>query len=202
MSGVAVNVSVTQSPQITRLHALTRNPRGFMGAVGGRAVAELRLHFKRRDDEPNRTGFPKSHFWSRRIRTNTALAEFNATSATVAIAAPEFAQKLHGGTITPKEAKFLTIPARPEAAGKSPRSFANLRFIPTQRGGLLVAQGAFQGPAQRGINRIGPRQDGAVYYFLVKSATQRADPRALPGESMFTRALVQAGKDYVERETR
>lgn len=203
-SAIAIRVSGLQRQQgeVTRLHRAARNRRGFMAALGKRGERELRAHFAKREREPNKSGWPKQHFWARRIRANTVLTEVSANLAVIDIAAPEFRMKLHGGTITPKEAKFLAIPARREAAGKSPRSFGNLRFVPTRRGGLLVANAGFQGPLQRGIKRIGSRQDGIVYYFLVKSVTQRADPHALPPPHSFAAALVSEGHAFLAREAR
>jgi hypothetical protein len=44
-----------------------------------------------------------------------------------------------GATIVPKNVKWLTIPAIPEAYRKRASDFSNLRFVPLPRGGNLAA---------------------------------------------------------------
>lgn len=44
-----------------------------------------------------------------------------------------------GGTITPKTARWLTIPLNKQAKGKSPRQFPNLKFIPSKKGSPFLA---------------------------------------------------------------
>lgn len=64
----------------------------------------------------------------------------------------------YGMTITPKKAKYLTIPSHPSAKGKSPRDFNDLFFIPTSNGNGLLAR-------NRGKDAFD------VYFVLVKSVT-------------------------------
>lgn len=199
---IAVRIVQRETSPLTRLREQARRPRGFMGAVGEGVEKRLRGHFLEREKEPNKKGWPKQHFWARRIRANTVLTEVSDSHAVIDIAAPEFRMKLRGGTIKPIEAKYLAIPARREAYGKSPRSFGNLRFRPTRNGGVLVVEKRFQGPLQRGIKRIDRREDGGVYYFLVKSATQKADPRAMPALGELLRAACEDGQQYLTREAR
>lgn len=201
--GLSIAVNVEQSlTRLARLLAKVQNRRPLMAAVGKRGEVELRRHAADRNSEPNRKGWPRTNFWSRRIRANTVLSEVTESSAVVDIAAPEIRQKVYGGTITPQGGrKFLAIPARAEAYGKSPLSFANLRFVFTGKGkGMLVADDAIQGPTQRGQKRIAKKQTGAAYYFLVKSVTQNPDPRALPNEAEFYAALVREAEAFLARQ--
>ena len=208
-----MSAAITFSAGVTRarLEVLAREAGGsreLMGALGQRAVKTLRTHFTEKDRTGNSRGWKRSHFWSRRIRANTALTEVTERSATVTIAAPEMAQKIHGGRITPKEAKNLALPARAEAAGIAPGMFTDLKFIPIKgRGelsGMLVQQGStkIKFGAQRKDGTRAIKRDhlsapgGLVFYWLFKSVTQEPDPTALPSSLDMERALTAEASDY------
>ncbi len=187
-AGLAATVRIDQAPGYDAVAAEARDGRALMAALGKRGEKVLRNHFLEKDKEPNKKGWRRSHFWSRRIRSNTALSEITPRMATVTIAAPEMAQKVYGGRITPKEAKNLALPAREEAAGRSPRFFDNLHFVPLKRGdltGMLVMDGA-------------PKGD-APYFFLLKSVNQEPDATALPSEQEWDAALKDEAERFFER---
>lgn len=159
--------------------------RPLMAALGKRLEFELRAHFLLRNATPNKKNWPRSNFWSKRIRNATQFTEATETVATVTVADPAFVQKLYGGTITPKQAKYLALPARAEASGRSPRLFDDLIFIALKRGdlaGMLVKKGDQGGP----------------FYFLLKKVTQAADADALPKEADTERGLLEEVDDFVE----
>jgi hypothetical protein len=119
------------------------------------------------------------------VRANTALTEVTEHQATVSIASPAFAQKLYGGTITPKRGKFLAIPATQEAyAAGSPRE-----------GGI---PGLFRPKGRRFL--MNP--EGRVEYWLVPSVTQAKDPRALPDMDAVGDRLAGEAEAWVAREVR
>ena len=159
----------------------------LMTVLGRRLERFLRRHFIARDAEGNRRGWARSHFWSR-IRRATAFAAATDTAAKVNVSDPAFAQKVHGGTIRPVEAKSLAIPLREEAkiAGR-PRA----QLIP----GLFILK-------THGRAYLARREDRALrfYYKLVKSVTQQADPRALPLPHLTLADLFDAITAFLKRD--
>lgn len=161
-----------------------RDARALHAVLGKRAELELRDHFIARGDEPNRNGWPKQNFWQD-IAKATALYDADEDRALVIIADGRFNQKYYGGTITPKEAKNLALPAIAAAYGESP-----LQHDLT--------------PLFRRVNgeaRAIALQDrsGTIWFWLVRSVTQEADEEALPDEDQFVAALTEEADDFFAR---
>jgi hypothetical protein len=178
-------------------------------ALGKRGEVELRAHFEQRNTEGNTRGWPSQQFWAR-IRTATAFASADESSARVVIADPAINQKIFDGTITPKERKYLALPAIAEAYGRSPRVLPNLTALIRWRDGqrravALVERAAteisFGRKRKDGSRKVTPGESrgGRVWYWLVKSVTQRRDDRALPDEKAFSAALIDEAKEYLDR---
>lgn len=183
-------LTITRQSVLTGLRNVKsdlRGSRGMMAARGKRLERELRAHFLKKDREPNKKGWPKSHFWNRRIRTSTVLTSVTPSTAEVSIADPAIAQKIHGGTIRPKQAKYLSLPAAAEAQGRSPRLFADLHFEP--RRGAKV-KGAL-------VNA-----SGKTIYLLATHVTQSPDPTALPTMASLEAADADETAKYLARRGR
>lgn len=165
--------------------------KALLGRLGKELEAQLKAHFlQRNQDSPNAKGFPRSHFWSRKVRARTALREVTADQATVGIDSPEFRLKLTGGTIRPGPGKrLLAITLRAEVYGPEKRPSANLIpglfFVKLTGGRMFLA--ARDGSALR------------VYWRLVPSVTQPADPRALPPAAQLQAALEARAEQEIQR---
>lgn len=186
------NIQVTDEKaraELQRLRSTVDGPRraGLMQVLGKGLEADLQDHFLRKNKKPNKRGFPKSNFWAR-IRTATNFASSDQDSASVAISDPAIRPHLFGATITPRNGKFLAIPARAEAYGTEPRGgqIPDLFFIPTRggRSGLLARK---EGEALR------------VYYFLVRRVRIPKDPDALPAPADLGRRAVERGTAHLDR---
>lgn len=150
-------------------------------AVIGQAVRVLvRSHLRDKEAQPNKQGWPKTHYYSRARERVTF--EATDTSATVTIAMEGFRQRYRGGPILPVNRKALTIPATPEAYGKVAREFGRLEFRPAfgaKMIGFLVA------PA-------GSALAGTVLFRLVRSVMQKPDPSVVPTPAQIIDASVTA----------
>lgn len=174
--------------------------------LGKRGEIELRDHFQARNEEPNSRGWPKQQFWAR-IRTATAYTRATVAGAEITIADPAFNQKYYGGTITPKEGKYLALPAIAEAYGRSPRSVDVLQFYRFKSGAAALIENAFtrikigrkRKDGSRKVKAVERSQRGRVWYWLVRSVTQRKDERALPESERFKAALGEETADFFER---
>jgi phage gpG-like protein len=126
MIGGGVQVQDAATPALAAIARLVRAPRGLMAAAGKRVEKEYRGHFLALDRQGNARGWPRSHFWARRVRQATSLTSVTDTGAKVTIASPEFGHKVRGGTVRPKRGKFLAIPMTPQAKARRKKSLAVL----------------------------------------------------------------------------
>lgn len=186
---LSVNIDEKANDELDADIARLTNRRPLVAAIGARGVKELRDHFLERESEPNARGFPKQHFWARIMRA-TALASVTESEATVVISDPAIHQKIHGGTIRPRETTFLAIPQVPEAVGRSP-------LVALPRTGSQKADGGSKKPTT--AKAIPLKKDGVIWYWLVRSVTQRPDPRALPDEEKFADAIMEEVETHVDR---
>jgi hypothetical protein len=202
---VTVTIKDHATYTLTKLAEGLTNRRPLNAAVGKRGESELREHFRERNQEPNKKGWPSQDFWNR-IRKATALATVDETGATIAISDPAFAGKTHDFTLKPVEGKYLTIPAIAEASGRSARTFSNLVPLIRWRRGVRRAIAL----VERQATLLRDRKDGAatekkgelvggrVFYWLVESVRQKKDPRALPTREKMETALREEAQIYVE----
>lgn len=190
-----VQISGTSPYTLERIAVGLTDRRPLNAQVGNRGERELREHFRERNQEPNKRGWPKQDFWNR-IRKATALAGVDASGATIAISDPAITQKIHGGEIKPKEGKYLALPAIAEAYGKSPRSFNNLEPMIRWMNGERRAVALMERKSTDVKSRT--ESGGKVFYWLVESVHQKKDERALPGRAKMEAALAEEAGFFLE----
>lgn len=156
-----------------------------LSRVLGRAGANvLRKHFRERNKTGNQLGGKRTHFWSRVAESVQAPRPLPGRIV-IPVTHPAIAQKVFGGTITPKKAKHLAIPIDAAAHGKSPRVFPLLQFAMTRAGVKLLGL-----PVAGGMKWL---------YVLKPSITQAPDPRALPTDAAMGKALETAGDIFLRQ---
>lgn len=163
--------------------------RPMMARLGKALEAELKTHFLGREQEGNKQGWPRTHWWAREVRAKTALRTWTGEEAVVGVASRQFAFRVRGGTIRPGPGKrFLALPLRAEAYGVLPRSGIIA--------GLFPIRSKITGKAWLAV-----KEGGALrfYYRLVPSVTQRADARALPPIAQLRAALEERAQREVAR---
>ncbi|PTX95765.1 hypothetical protein [Opitutus sp. ER46] len=175
----------TATPALARIYDQIAPGRrkALMGVLGRQTEKEYRAWFRSRNaDSPNKEGFPRSNFWSKRIANATAYdpAKTTDTKAVVVISDPAIKAKVYGGSWGAKEAKNLAIPLRGEVYGVFPRAgtIPGLRFVPSQRGGNTV-----------GWLASGEGKETVYWWRLQRRVTVAADARALPPKSRVQNAL-------------
>lgn len=187
--------------------------------VAGRAVASfLRQWFFDLDAaRPNALGGPRTHFYAG-IARSVQQPNVSAQRATIDIRGIGLLQRWLGGTIragqgissaTGGPTKWLAIPARSEAYGKTPSEFNDLSFVPPGNGhpGMLVQN--LQRRIKLGKNlRFTPDLSGTTRYrseevgglamfWLVKEVNQKPDPSVMPQESQISEVAVTSVSDYL-----
>lgn len=178
---MSMEVSISgSSNEIDRAIAVLGSPVRVNKAISQGALPVVQNHFRGlAATNHNRFGV-RSSFWNRML----AATKGDATAEAAIVRMPgEIALRFFGGTVTPKKAKFLAIPARAEAYGKSPRDFTDLRFAVLPEGGPVLIR-VVKKSGKSGKDIMG----GEVMYWLRRQATIRANSEVLP-----TEAELQAG---------
>ncbi|MBX3736740.1 MAG: hypothetical protein KF715_08630 [Candidatus Didemnitutus sp.] len=210
MSGVGILIQRDDiSPLLARLRDAAQS-RGLT-LVMGRAVAnQVKDHLVALNAERHRYG---NNYYARAARSVSVRAA--AGFALISIAYVGIRQRYYGGEITPKTAKYLTIPVAPEAYGMRAREFADLKFalMPDPKTGELRpalvrrASTAISFTRRRGkdgvvryqVQRGDFRNGGQVMFWLVKRVRQKPDPSVLPTRTEMIDTALQAGRRRLER---
>lgn len=192
---------------IAEIAATLGKPSPLHAALGKRVEVELRDHFLQRNEQPNKRGWPKQNFWSH-VRRATAYAGADESAARVVISDPAINQKIHGGTITPKEGKYLALAAIAEAYGHSPREFDFLHVVRFKGSGALalveadrtnISYGRKKKDGTRTRKTERSQTRGKVWYWLARKVTQPADANALPSEQRMQDAIHDEAQQFLAR---
>lgn len=181
-------VKDTATPALDASLKKLKSPRPLLQAAGKAVEVTLRDHFKARQAEGNKKGWPSRGFWYGEpdsVATALALDKVTDTAATVVVADRRFVHKVTGGTIQAKRSKFLAIPLRAEAyalGGKGSLRESQPDLFPIRIGGksgrLFLAKK--QGNSFR------------AWFRLVRQVTQKPDPKALPDPAAITTSVEKA----------
>jgi hypothetical protein len=180
--------------------------RSFLEPVGEAGVTALVDNFAERESAPDahRTAAGLGARPSGLYADFARATSWSTTDAgvTVSVSHAAAAQRFHGGEIRPVNAKFLTIAARNEVYGKRARECGiTLKVLYGRDGPYALAAaedyarrvtkgqraGQQRRPKKGEAGNVG--RDG-VLYWLVRSVTQRGDPRVLPTMEQLGRRIV------------
>lgn len=176
------------------------SPRRLNPRIGLDVVNLFQAHY--RSLPPNEMGGRTTGFWKSAARSTHYKADNE--GVTVSTTQQGVLQRFQGGIIRAIHAKYLAIPARAEAHGKSPRDFDNLHFIVTEAGPALVESdaskikiGRKKKDGTRTIKQLG-ETGGGVMFWLRKSVRQYADPDIIPTTEKITEAILLAVRDQFQ----
>ncbi len=189
---------------------------GDAALIGAFAVADLvRRHLFSLDDErANKMGGERTHFYSNAAKS-VQLPVKSGAGAGFVITWIGLAQRWLGGHIEAGEGtssstggptRYLAIPARAEAYGKTPGEFNDLEFVPRKAGGGMLVQ-AMQTQITYGRkSKDGTYRDystqtvgGLVMFWLVTSVDQQPDPDVMPAEDDMNEAARYHMENYLSR---
>ncbi len=194
-------MSVTLTIKADDLQAIRDSVEELRGAAAGNEVKSemgfalkevVQRHFVAlaQDSEHHQTaaslGAERTGFYEK-ARQGTHDPQVDGEGVSVSIDSRGIAQRYFGGTISARPGSFLTIPALAIAYGKRAREF-DLRLVIFGDTGLaaLVAKG-------------GPEDESNVYYWLVRSVTQKDDPTVLPEASEMADGAKSNALAYIEK---
>lgn len=195
-------VSDTATPWLQELQGRIA-PHRIAAEVGPRCTRLVQRNF--RSLGQNAKGWPSTHFYGRAAEATNWQEGFGFVM--ISVNQIGIRQRLMGGTIKPVNAQNLTIPARPEAYGKTAREFSNLQFkfvLDPESGRMrpaLVektvavdhARTRNDGGRDKRFKKPAPSTVEALFW-LAKSVKQEADPDVMPSDEDFEEAFDQSVK--------
>lgn len=210
MSGIAV---ITRRDDLSPLLARVKDAaaaRGLMLAMARAVATQVKDHLVALNAERHRYG---RNYYARAARAVAVRAA--AGFALVTIAHVGIRQRFYGGEIRPRTARYLTIPAAPEAYGMRAREFNDLRFammVDARTGDLRPALVRRASTAISFVRRRGKdgvtrttvkagdyRNGGQVIFWLVRRVNQRPDPSVLPMRAEMLATALDAGTRRLAR---
>lgn len=192
MSGYGITLDFSRdgaSPALAAVRTFL-SPSRLNQLVGRSATNVYRQHlFGLNNTRPNALGGQRTNFYAQAARA-THFDVAGDIGVIISINQVGIAQRFFGGTIKPKTAKFLTIPARAEAHGKRAGEFNDLIVLFGKNGPYALARAVSTAISvgrrgADGTRRVASRgqQGGEIMFWLVKEATQAADPTVLPDKA-------------------
>jgi hypothetical protein len=197
MSGVTIDIRDTATPYLEAIK--TEAQRGGLILIMGRAGANVvRDHLIALNAARHRYG----RGYYRQAAHGTSVQAVPG-GAKISINQIGIRQRYFGGTIRPRVAKFLTIPACPEAYGMRAREFNDLdmRLVMNPKTGH--PQWALVRRASTGLRfhrrkqkdgsikmtvSAGEAVEGKVYFWLARKVTQQPDSTVLPKSALIIEA--------------
>lgn len=191
---VTIQVIDRATPELEALTKRASNPiPGLL--IAGRAVSNLlRAHYRtKHTTEPNKLGGERQNFWLQVARSVNAPRPSGNDQVTVAISHPAIRQKIEGGTITAKRAKFLTIPVDPRAYGR------RASVLEQELGVHLFLRARGDRAYLAARTGEGSKAPIRVFYALKKSVTQAPDPTALPPQADMENTVTKYFGEWLSR---
>ncbi len=190
-----ITVTIDKGGVDKTLRNLKDNLGGIALDAGAKAVhAKLLRHFRERQREPNKTGWPAREFWFSNkgdsVAERTDQPRLSGDRAEIVIRSAALARKLSSSPkpIKPGSGKkYLAIPATESAYTflGMPRSYPGIRF----------AFAHFPGDPfdhERPALVTGDGKNPVVHYWLARSTNPKPDPRALPSQEELSKSAVSA----------
>ena len=203
---LTIKISDGVSARLGQVATTLRDRRGANRAAAEGALPVIQNQFRGlSSSNRNRFGV-RGGFWNRMLAGTSARAD---AQQGVVRMPREVALRYFGGIVTPKKSKFLAIPARAEAYGKSPRQFNDLRFQPFagKPGGMLVQRDQTRvsyGRARKDGSRkvTTDAAGGGVFFWLVPMAIIKADRNVLPTGAQLSEGALRGLETWFTVQTK
>ena len=201
-----VTVTDTATPAITALQGVL-NAKQIAASVGEAEVLLFQNHF--RNAPSNKQGWPTTNFWPRAAKSTNWRAFEN--GVLINVNQQGVRQRLVGGEIHPGPGKkYLTIPARAEAYGKTAGEFNNLKLAFHRVGGQVKAFALVEADATvvklgKKNRKTGERSydtdvtGGGVFFWLVESVYQAPDHTVIPEDRDIQAVAMDTIKELVQQ---
>jgi hypothetical protein len=176
------------TPDLKRLLAEVSRPRVLIEAGAKTVQVEIVKHLRKLQARGNQMGWPSQGFFAggrESVERNVGIAKISDDGALITIADLRFVHRLKGGPVSPKRAKRLAIPLRPEAYALA--------------GQGTLRQSAPQLRLRRG--QLGLMKGGQweAWFQLVKRVSHKPHPADAPDPAALAKAAHAAMKKVADR---
>lgn len=183
-----VDISSAMAPRLKEARDKLTNRTGLHLAMAMGVEAKVMNRFRLLSGIPNKLGGVPTRFWQR--ASGATAVDSDGQAGYIRIPQAGIRLQYLGGTVVPKNRKWLTIPAAPEAHGKRVEEVA---------GGYANQKWLF-GKGRKPY-AIADKATGKIYFWLTKKATIKPfNPSVLPAESTMQRAAAEAASTYLTEE--
>lgn len=213
---VSARLSLKGDPGLAPIRRRIADGKALLNVAGRSGRNALQRHLREKNrTSPNRMGGRRTNFYAKaadavnyRILNDQEVAvSINA----VGIALRYFGTAgLPGGVLRPISARYLTIPATPEAHGKRAREFGDLvvgyaydpelgrdRLALVRDGSQPATRVAKRGGRAPSTGLPGGDTTGEPVFWLVRSVRQEGDPAVLPDQSDLVERIVADVEEYL-----
>lgn len=174
------------------------NPRIVMEAGAKAVQVGISKHLRQLQRRGNEKGWPSRGFFfgqADSVEKRVGIAKVENDRALITIADPRFVHRILGGTVTPKRAKLLAIPLRPEAyrlsgKGSIRESAPGLRLVVYSKGVYLIEDLAGAGKGGAGRRQVSVKP----WFKLVPRVTHRPHPDEAPDADKLAADAARAMK--------
>lgn len=205
---MAIKISDGATPMLQALLAKL-HPTDVANTVGYTVKEMTVAHLKEYDaNHPNKFGASRTHYY-KGAADGTSLT-VGGDTATISVNQTGILQRIYGGKIVPKNAKYLTIPANAQAYAKKARDFPNLVPLIRRKNGVVRAVALAEAtttPLLKGFRKSGEIRRGKVtvgrvYFWLVLEVNQIGEPGIVPSrekvEQCIQDSLITSSKEEME----
>ena len=181
------------------------------------AAETYRAHlYRNQNTRPNKLGGPRTGYWKHAGDRTSWRVNDGARTAIVSIAQVGIRLHAEGGTVVPKVAKRLAIPATAAAHGTRPidsqwrdklrpvigRGRQVVALAATANFDRVVTKGQNAGQRRRARGKqIANAGQGEVVFWLVPKATIKADPTVLPDAQTVLTKIASALSRYLRAKS-
>ena len=177
------------SPANRALLENLKRPAKIMKVLGVEMRNQYNAHF-------SELGRPYSNLVQPYLVNTPEFDDYHASIHIVGVGGAIYCHKITGGTITPKNARYLAIPITSKARKwGSPKEGRCPEMILTKRGRNYFLQ---ERPYVKKLRNKWQKITGELHYVLKKSVTHRPDPRAKIAPSRMWVALNARCKDWFD----
>lgn len=195
----------TARPEL-RFLAQRVNPHRVAAEVGPRGTRLTQRNFRQLGQ--NKDGWPSTHFYGRAAEATNWQEGFG--FVIIGVNQIGIRQRLMGGPIRPVNKKALAFPAHPDAYGKLPGEFPNLKFgfaedprtgkmrpalvAPRSSGSMLeqVTVKSGKNKGQTKWKKTGDLMSVQALFWLSYGVNQKPNPKVLPSEEEWARTFDQS----------
>jgi len=184
-----VTITDHATPELRRRIAELKDKKPILSEMGMAVERQVVRHFRTvKMPQGNMLGAPSTGFWQKAMSSVVGTA--TGDTATVAIKHVGVRLQYLGGPVRPGPGKsWLTIPAVPEAHGKSASEV---------EGGYENQEWLFDAVSRRPF-AIASKASGTILFWLTKKATIKPHPDVLPPEEEIAKTAVKAAKAFLRR---